>query len=166
MPGHSVLIALGANIPSHAGAPQATLRSALEDFRTLGVSVRRISGFYRSPAWPDPEDPAFVNAVAGAETSLSPQELMRVLHQLETAYGRTRSARNAPRTLDLDILDYEGRVEEGSPVLPHPRMEQRAFVLLPLAEVEPGWVHPVSGKSVQDLVAALPAGERAQTVRL
>ncbi len=94
---------------------------------------------------------------------MSPQDLMRALHQTETTYGRTRSARNAPRPLDLDLLDYAARIEEGPPVLPHPRLEQRAFVLLPLAEVEPHWIHPVSGKSVSALIAELSRSDREAT---
>ncbi len=76
----------------------------------------------------------------------------------ETSFGRKRSIKNAPRTLDLDLIDYDGRVEEGPPVLPHPAMESRAFVLVPLAEAAPGWRHPVSGETVEDLIATLPTG--------
>jgi 2-amino-4-hydroxy-6-hydroxymethyldihydropteridine diphosphokinase len=116
------------------------------------------SGFYRSDAWPDPNDPAFVNAVAAVETELAPAALLAVLHKLEAAFGRRRSAPNAPRTLDLDLLDYHGRVEEGPPMLPHPRMDTRVFVLFPLREIAPLWRHPVSGQTVSELIAQLPPG--------
>jgi 2-amino-4-hydroxy-6-hydroxymethyldihydropteridine diphosphokinase len=86
---------------------------------------------------------------------------MELLHKVEIAYGRARNSRNAPRTLDLDILDYEGRVEQGPPILPHPRIAGRAFVLVPLRDVAPDWREPVSDKSVADLIAALPAESRA-----
>lgn len=75
-------------------------------------------------------------------------------------YGRVRSARNAPRTLDLDILDYNGTVQSGPPELPHPRLHDRAFVLIPLRDVAPGWRHPVSGKPLDELIAGLSATER------
>jgi len=78
-------------------------------------------------------------------TAHSPAELMEILHKIESAYGRTRSAKNAPRTLDLDLIDYHGRVEEGPPVLPHPRMAERGFVLIPLADIAPEWRHPATG---------------------
>jgi len=86
---------------------------------------------------------------------------MDVLHDTETAFGRTRSARNAPRTLDLDLIDFDAVVEPGPPALPHPRAAIRAFVLVPLAEVAPGWRHPVSGKTVEALIRDLPPGEVA-----
>jgi 2-amino-4-hydroxy-6-hydroxymethyldihydropteridine diphosphokinase len=85
---------------------------------------------------------------------------MARLVTIEDDFGRQRCARNAPRTLDLDLIDYEGRIQESGPVLPHPRLEARAFVLLPLMEAAPFWRHPVSGRSVQDLVAALPQTDR------
>lgn len=155
-----ILIALGSNLPSLAGDPSATLRAALMHLAQNGVPQLAVSRFYSTPAWPDPGDPAFVNAVARVMTELSPSELIARLHETETAFGRLRDTRNAPRTLDLDILDYDGRVEQGPPVLPHPRMETRAFVLIPLRDVAPDWRHPVSGRSVEELLAAIPANER------
>jgi 2-amino-4-hydroxy-6-hydroxymethyldihydropteridine diphosphokinase len=150
-----IVIALGANLPSRAGAPRETLLCALDALTAFGGRIRAVSPFYASEAWPDPSDPPFVNAIALVETELSPRELMAKLHKVETSFGRKRSEKNAPRTLDLDLIDYDGRVEVGPPVLPHPRMEGRAFVLAPLADVAPGWRHPVSGKTVEQLLAAL-----------
>lgn len=153
-----IAIALGANLPSRAGTPRQTLLSALDALTAFGVRIAAVSPFYASKAWPDPNDPAFVNAVALVETELSPLELMTRLHEVETSFGRKRSTKNAPRTLDLDLIDYDGRIEEGPPLLPHPRMRSRAFVLAPLADVAPGWRHPILGDSVQHLLAALEAG--------
>jgi 2-amino-4-hydroxy-6-hydroxymethyldihydropteridine diphosphokinase len=155
-----ILIALGANIPSHVGAPVQTLDAALAELGKRGVKVVAVSPYYVTPAWPDPADPSFVNAVAQIDTNLSPAGLLALLHELETAFGRARSVRNAPRTLDLDILDYDSRVQAGVPDLPHPRMTERGFVLIPLADVAPDWRHPGSGQTISELVAALPDGER------
>jgi 2-amino-4-hydroxy-6-hydroxymethyldihydropteridine diphosphokinase len=96
---------------------------------------------------------------------LSPAALLTLLHEVEASFGRKRAEPNAPRTLDLDILDYEGRVEQGPPVLPHPRMAGRAFVLLPLRDVAPDWRHPVSGQSISDLISALPPTDIARLPR-
>src|SRR5277367_1979654 len=116
-----IVIALGANLPSHAGAPRVTIEAALKTMQARSIQPRRVSSFYKTRAWPDPNDPPFVNAVASVDTKLPPRELMAVLHDVETAFGRARSAKNAPRTLDLDIIDYDGRHEAGPPELPHHR---------------------------------------------
>jgi 2-amino-4-hydroxy-6-hydroxymethyldihydropteridine diphosphokinase len=154
-----ILIGLGANLPSPAGPPPETLKAALSALARDGATPRAVSLFYESMAWPDPSDPSFVNAVARVETALSPAALLVRLKAIERSFGRVEAKANAPRSLDLDILDYDGRVEAGPPILPHPRMESRAFVLVPLAEVAPDWRHPVSGRSVRELIAALPEGE-------
>jgi 2-amino-4-hydroxy-6-hydroxymethyldihydropteridine diphosphokinase len=151
----SIYIALGANLPGPAGPPRATLEAALARLEPAGVHVARRSRWYRSPAWPDPADPEFVNAVAEVETGMPPAALMALLHEIEVALGRERDAPNAPRAIDLDLLDYRGAVEAGPPVLPHPRLHLRAFVLLPLAEIAPGWRHPVSRRAIGELIAAL-----------
>ena len=148
-----IYIALGANLPSSAGAPEATLRRVLALLPTRGVSVEAVSAFYQTPAWPNPADPPYVNAVARVRTQLGPLDLMRALLQLETEFGRKRSAKNAPRTLDLDIVDYGGLVTDAAHLmLPHPAMHERAFVLKPLSDVAPDWRHPVTGQRVSELM--------------
>ena len=154
-----ILVALGANLPSAAGPPEATLRAALDALARAGVAPQAISHFWRTPAWPEPRDPPFINAAAAVNTALEPEALLKLLHDIETQFGRDRSAgkkRNAPRTLDLDLIDYNGRVQAGPPALPHPRVHERGFVLVPLRDIAPGWRHPVNGRTVDELIAALP----------
>jgi len=151
-----ILIALGANLPSPVGTPAETLKQALLLLAQRAITIEKQSGFYRTPAWPDPEDPPFINTVARIDTRLDPAQLLAVLHETEAMFGRARSVPNAPRTLDLDIIDYDGRVEKGPPELPHPRMQSRLFVLCPLKDVAPDWRHPVSGLTVAELIARLP----------
>src|ERR1700739_3648782 len=141
-----IVIALGANLNSHVGTPRDTLRAALATLAERNVRILTVSPYYRTRAWPNPRDPDFVNAVAIVSSDLSPAGLMAVLQQTETLYGRVRSEKNAPRTLDLDIVDYDGRIEAGPPVLPHPRLGDRAFVLVPLAAVASDLRHPGPGK--------------------
>jgi len=150
-----ILIALGSNLVSAAGTSAQTVSAALTALEANGVHPLKVSRLYRSESWPDPNQPPFVNAAAQVQTAFSPPELLGVLHTVERAFGRVRGERNAPRTLDLDILDYDGRVEDGPPVLPHPRLENRAFVLLPLSKIAPEWRHPISRRSAAELMVPL-----------
>lgn len=151
-----ILIALGSNLHSPAGTPRETIRAALAALTRRGIEIAQVSRFYISEAWPNPSDPPYVNAVAKIATALSPKDLLGVLHEVEAEFGRVRSERNAPRTLDLDLIDYDGKLLEGDLELPHPRLLQRAFVLLPLRDVAPDWTHPITGASVSDSIVALP----------
>ena len=160
-----ILIALGANLPSPAGPPTATLRAALARLEEQGVKILSVSPFYETPAWPDPAQPAFVNAVAAVESTLQPVELLTLLHGVETDFGRLRSAPNAPRTLDIDLLDYDGKRMADGVMLPHPRMAERSFVLVPLAQVAPNWRHPVTGEAVRDLLIRLSDREVPQPLK-
>ena len=159
-------IGLGANLPSRAGSPAQTIRAALVELGRSGIAIERVSQLYSSPAWPDPSDPPYVNALVAARSSLSPASLLELLHATETAFARTRSKRNAPRPLDLDIIDFDSRVERGPPELPHPRLSVRAFVLVPLQEIAPDWTHPISGERVAALIEALPERDRNAVVAL
>jgi 2-amino-4-hydroxy-6-hydroxymethyldihydropteridine diphosphokinase len=150
------LISLGANIRSPAGTPAQTLRAALGALAQR-VEITAISPFYEYEAWPEAGDPAFINAAAALRTNLQPFALMALLHEIETHFGRTRSRPNAPRALDLDLLDYDGQVLAGPLILPHPRIGERRFVLEPLRDIAPHWRHPVSGKEINDLWTDLAA---------
>lgn len=165
MGGDSVLIGLGANL-SHPryGGPRATLEAALTRLGACEVRILTRSRWYRSAPVPASAQPWFVNGVAALETNLEPAALLARLHKLEADFGRRREQRNAARILDLDLLDYQGRISGPGelPELPHPRLAGRAFVLLPLAEVAPGWRHPVSGQRIEALIADLPPEQRAE----
>lgn len=155
-----VIIALGGNLPrSNGGSVAETFADAGQFLVENGVSVLIKSGLYRSPAWPPSEQPDYLNAVWQVETDASPDELLTLLHETEHRFERMRdgAVANAARTLDLDLIDYDGNVRGAAPVLPHPRMHRRAFVLLPLAEIAPNWRHPVSRRFVAALIERLPA---------
>lgn len=162
-----VLIGLGGNLthPCH-GEPRATLEAALDSLAAPDLRVLARSRWYRSAPVPASDQPWFVNGVAALETALEPAALLARLHDVEAALGRRRGVRNAARTVDLDLLDYRGRISRPGeqPELPHPRLTGRAFVLLPLAELAPDWRHPVSGRSLEALIAELPAEQRTEVM--
>lgn len=157
-----VFVGLGASVPGPWGTPAQTLERALARLSDGGLRVVKRSRLWRSAAWPDPADPPFLNAAAQVATTLTPAEALAVLHALEAEAGRVRTARNAPRALDLDLLAWGGRLEAGPPVLPHPRLAERRFAVGPLAELAPGWRHPAAGETAAALAAAAPVGADAE----
>ena len=138
------------------------LEAALARFPSVGLKILERSGWWRSAAWPDPNAPEYRNAVALVEASWNPPETLDRLLSLEVELGRERGLRNAPRTLDLDLVAW-GRQVSDTPglTLPHPRAHERLFVMGPLAEIAPGWTHPVLGRTAADLAATATVGRDA-----
>jgi len=164
-----ILLGLGGNLPSaRFGAPRAILEAALRALGEHRVKVTHRSRWYRSAPVPDAGQPWYTNGVARLETDRSPADLLDLLLATERRFGRTRGARWAPRVIDLDLLAYGAIVSwhnptgEASPMLPHPRLHERAFVLLPLTEIAPRWRHPVLGRTAAELLAALPPGQKLE----
>jgi len=150
-----ILIAIGSNLAGAGRSPLATCEAALAALATQGVTVMRRSRWYASDAQPPSGQPPFVNGVAEVTTTLAAPALLSALHVVEAQFGRVRDEPNAARTLDLDLLDYDGLVSDGPLVLPHPRMGVRSFVLVPLAELAPNWRHPVNRRSAIELNAQI-----------
>lgn len=158
-----ILIALGANLPSNVGPPRATLEAALASLAQEGGEIVARSRVYRSPAVPKSDQPDYLNVIVAIRSKLDPVSLLAVLAHIEARFGRQRGERNAARPLDLDLIAYDNLIRDSDPILPHPRMHDRAFVLLPLAEIAPNWRHSRLGFSVRELIEALPPGARAVT---
>lgn len=182
------LISLGANVTSTGRSLDGMLNSALalvaqRDGITLGTRSR----WFRTPAFPPGSGPDFVNGAAELDVTLAPEDLLAALHGAEAALGRVRPARWAPRVCDLDLIAIEdivlpdrvtlerwmtidlGQAQTVAPprlVLPHPRMHERGFVLVPLADVAPDWRHPLTRRTVTEMLAALPAAELSEIVPL
>lgn len=159
-----ILIGLGGNLESRQGLPpQHTLTAALRALAADGVAVTARSGWYRSEPVPRSDQPWFVNAVAVVKTGLEPASLLALVQVIETRLGRVRGVRNAARSVDLDLLDYRGEImRTPSLILPHPRLHQRRFVLLPLAEVAPDWRHPLLDATAAELLAQLDNDYRVE----
>ncbi len=153
------MVALGSNLAGGFASSQALLDAAITCFPAAGLRVLARSRWWRSAAWPDPAGPAYRNGVALVEPDGDPQALLCALLDIERRFGRVRADRNAPRTLDLDLIAV-GRLVLETPrlILPHPRAHERLFVMGPLAEIAPAWRHPVSGLTAADLAARATVG--------
>jgi 2-amino-4-hydroxy-6-hydroxymethyldihydropteridine diphosphokinase len=159
----AIIVALGSNMPGPYASSQALLEAALAALDEAGLRIVRRSCWWRSAAWPDPADPPFLNGVAIVETALEPAAVLALLHHIEAGFGRDRMVRNAPRTLDLDLIAY-GRVLSKTPALPHPRAHERHFVMGPLAEIASSWLHPIGGGTAKTLAAWTTVGLDAQPI--
>ena len=170
-------VAFGGNVETSFGSPLESMTAALRRLATEPVRITAVSRKYDTPAFPEGSGPNFVNGVVGISTSLGPYELLETLHKIEAEFGRERTSRWGARTLDFDILcvgDETYPNEEiwgiwarlppkrqiietpDQLILPHPRMQDRAFVLVPLFDVAPDWFHPQLSKSVAEMLADLP----------
>jgi 2-amino-4-hydroxy-6-hydroxymethyldihydropteridine diphosphokinase len=151
------LIGIGGNLDSPRwGPPRETLSAALDALAGEGVTITARSAWYRSEPVPPSDQPWFVNAVAAVETALDAAGLLALMQAIEDRFGRVRGVRNAARVVDLDLLDHRvERIESKTLILPHPRLHQRRFVLEPLAEIAPGWRHPILGMTARQLIARL-----------
>lgn len=161
----SVVIALGSNDKGVWPSCVDLLEAAVARFRAEGIDILARSSWWRSAAWPDPADPPFVNGVAIVSTAHDPHALMATLGRIEETFGRERGRTNAPRTLDLDLIAY-GRLsgDLDGLILPHPRAAERLFVMGPLAQIAPTWVHPTAGKTARALAESCTVGRDARPV--
>jgi 2-amino-4-hydroxy-6-hydroxymethyldihydropteridine diphosphokinase len=155
-----ILIAIGANLPGPGGLTALqTCECAVEALKKIpGLTFKSLSSWYRTAAIPASEQPDYCNGVVRLEGEVAPADLLAALQDIENTYGRTRSVKNAARTLDIDIIDLNGAIRAiPNPILPHPRAHLRAFVLRPILDVAPSWIHPAFRRSVTSLLVDLPA---------
>lgn len=151
-----ILIGLGSNLPTKQyGAPADNLEAALCMMPERGINPHRISCWYRTKPVPASDQPDFVNGVAIVKTELNYRDLLNQLHDIERAFGRIRQERNEARVIDLDLLTYNDVQTDGAHeiYLPHPRLLERLFVLLPLREIAPKWSHPITKQPIDALLA-------------
>ena len=164
----AIFVGIGANLDHPIyGAPRRALEAALAELERRSVRVLRLSPWYRTAPVPVSDQPWYLNAVVEVGTDLPADSLLARLHEVEELFGRVRTVANAARVIDMDLLDFRGEITVGGPgraILPHPRMEGRAFVLRPLADLAPDWCPPQIGVSIRSLVAALPPDQRIERV--
>ena len=152
-----IYIALGANL----GNPLASFRRAIAQLEGFGVEIIAISGMWQSPAWPAGQGhPDYINACAQVEFGGDARALLAILHGVEASHGRERTVLNAPRSLDLDLLDFRGEIIRAADIIiPHPRMMDRGFVLLPLSQIAPKWRNPTTNEGIEFAISRLSLGD-------
>jgi len=161
----AVIVALGSNMPGDQPSSEALLEAALSRFPQAGLPVLARSRWWSSAAWPDPKGKEYRNGVAIVEANGPPGAVLEALFAIERQFGRERGEPNAPRTLDLDLIAYGRKIsDEPGLVLPHPRAHERLFVMGPLAEIAPDWVHPTLGRTAADLAASAQVGRDAAPI--
>ncbi|WP_082029873.1 2-amino-4-hydroxy-6-hydroxymethyldihydropteridine diphosphokinase [Ruegeria sp. ANG-S4] len=181
------VIALGGNLSLRGHGPRVTLEQSLSAMVEAGLVIRAASRFFATPCFPAGAGPDYVNAAVLIETDLDPGQLLDLLHRIEHDFGRAREQRWGMRTLDLDLVCWgdlvlpdelehqrwltlapEDQVKSAPEqlILPHPRLQDRAFVLVPMADVAPDWSHPVLGLTARQMVAALPPADVAAVTPL
>lgn len=175
------LIAFGANIPGPFGSPSETLKLALEEFQFENLLIQKKSEIYTSLAFPDPEKPKYLNGCVRISVNCNASDVLDRLKRIETKMGRQQSSRWDSRICDLDLLSFDDKVSPSRKtfdywykmplrdqilekptelLLPHPRIQDRAFVLKPLLQVAAGWTHPVFNLTVRQMLNFLPKEER------
>ncbi len=176
------VIGIGANLPSMLGTPHDTILASVASIQQNLGQIVAVSRVFRTPAFPKGSGPDFVNAAVLVSTDLAPHQILAGLHAIEAEAGRLRAVRWGARTLDLDLLavgdvvlpdpetqrawmalpsDRQGTEAPQDLILPHPRLQDRAFVLIPLADICPGWRHPVTGSTISEMAAMLPDDDKA-----
>lgn len=184
---NAFFLALGSNLPFGEWSPIETLKEALRSLSSEDITVDAISEFYRTPCFPAGAGPDYVNAAARLRSDLRPHDMLRRLHEVELDFGREREVRWGMRTLDLDLVAAGDQVlpdlatfekwrtlptemqmasTPDTLILPHPRLQDRAFVLVPLRDIAADWVHPVLNRSVAEMCDALSPDALAEIVAL
>ena len=148
----SIFLGIGSNLGNKRNNIEKAKFLLIENH----IEILKSSNYYESLSWPDPKKPKFLNIVSMVSTKLTPFELLKVCKKIEINLGRKKRSINAPRECDIDILDYQKKQSNSGIFLPHPRMHNRNFVLLPLFELNKAWKHPISKIDIKRLILSLP----------
>jgi len=151
-------LAIGSNL----GNKTSNIEITKFELEVNKIKILKSSSNYISKSWPDPSMPEYINVIIKIKTTLAPIELLKICNLIESKLGRVRSKKNAPRVCDIDIIDYDQKLlnkKDKQLILPHPRMNKRNFVLLPLFEVDKSWKHPKSKINIVNLINSLPVSD-------
>ena len=147
----SIYLAIGSNL----GDKKCNIERAKFELTQNNIKIIQVSNYYESLSWPNPNNPKFLNIVLEIDTDFSPMELINKCKVIEKKLGRKRLPKNSPRECDIDIIDFRSKKILGDLILPHPRMDARNFVLLPLFEINKDWKHPILKVNIKELISSL-----------
>tara|TARA_Y100000741_G_scaffold254330_1_gene195877 strand:- start:3864 stop:4376 length:513 start_codon:yes stop_codon:yes gene_type:complete len=166
-----IILSLGSNLSSKFGDRFKNLEIAMNYLEGYGILIEKKSSFYETPSYPNMNDPKFINVIISVNTKLPPIDLMSVLIHIEEKLGRKRNKKNDPRTCDIDIIDYEQKIinfkyRDLDLIVPHERMRSRNFVLFPLIEIIPNWIHPQTKENISDIIKKLSNEDRKSVLKV
>ena len=160
-------INIGSNLDSKYGTKFKNISIAIKLLINSKVKIKKISNFYETPSYPNKKLPKFINIGLLAEYDSNHTKLIKEISLIEKKIGRVKSKRNDPRVCDIDIIDFNGLIKRNKLLkLPHPRSHTRNFVLYPIKEIDPKWIHPISKKNVDFLINELSQNSRIEITRL
>ena len=143
------------SVGSNLGNRKKNIEKTKFELHSKGINIIKFSNYYETLSWPNPKNPKFYNIVLKVSSDLKVLELLKICKQIETSLGRKKASKNSPRTCDIDIIDYNQKVNANGINVPHPRMHQRNFVLIPLFEIEKTWKYPNSKRYIKNLIFSL-----------
>ncbi|MDC0250778.1 2-amino-4-hydroxy-6-hydroxymethyldihydropteridine diphosphokinase [Candidatus Pelagibacter sp.] len=150
-----IFLGLGSNLGNRIGNIEKAKFILLEN----DINLISSSSYYETPSWPDPNKPKFINIVLKVTCKHKPLKLLNICKIIEKKLGRKKAPKNSPRICDIDIIDFDGLVLNGTLNLPHSRMHERNFVLFPLFDIEKSWIHPVKKTNIKKLIFSLPKND-------
>ena len=162
-----IILSIGSNIDSIFGDRFLNIKKTIDLIRLYEIKIIKFSSFYETPSYPNSLKPKFINIALSVEFNKSPKELLKKIWIVEKKMGRIRHVKNDPRTCDIDIIDFNGLViNESNITLPHPEAHNRSFVMYPLMEIYPQWIHPLINKKIDDIINKFDLKTRNEITKL
>jgi len=166
-----ILLGIGSNLSSSFGDRYKNIDLAVSSLREYGIEIKNKSSYYETPSYPYKENPKFINIIVSIETKLPPVDLASVLMFIEESLERVRKEKNAPRTCDIDIIDYKSEIidfkyKNQDFAVPHKKIMQRSFVLIPIKEIEPNWIHPEYKHHIDTLIENLSKEDKKSILKI
>ena len=162
-----IFLGIGSNLESQFGNRFSNIKRKIKLIEYEKIIIKKISNYYETPSYPNKKNPRFINIVIQIDFQFSYESLLKKILIIEKKMGRTRTNKNEPRTCDIDIIDFKGKIlNKKNIILPHPKAHERSFVLFPLKEICPIWIHPILNKNVDVLIKELSSKTSNEITRI